>query len=525
MWNLSGQKLAEFGFYGYSGVYEVRFVQNGENLITVDNKGEVNLWSLDGKIISNFKGATQSVYKVLFSSDEERILIREGENTIRVWSLYGQKLFEFKGSPKNRIGSFHFNNKQLILLLFASDYEIIKFFNLEQQTKKEIEEGQYLVRFSPNSKQLVTGQSAPNNSHRLCSIEGKPLAKLEGHQIWAAAFSSDGTRLVTAGDDHTIRLWDSKGKLLREFEEYPTWVRDIQFSPNGQYLASIGELSHTQDYINQVILFSLNNSDKKIFIGNKHSSTDMHFSPNGQYFVTVGQDDIVKLFNLNGQKITEFKADQNGVNKVKFGINSKVLATAGNDGTAKLWDITGKLLVAFDGHQGKVNEVQFSPDEQYLATAGDDGNAKLWNLTREMLVEIKGYNPINRVRFSPDKERLVTQDRYTTKLWTLDGKLLAEYQDHSEELYDVEFSPDGNYLATASYDKIVLHAVEGLDELLTRGCSFLSDYLVTYPEELVKLEVCQHKSRKMAADSFLVKEGEEEARADNIDNASAITGS
>lgn len=494
LWNLSGQKLAEFGDYGYDGVEEVRFVQNGKNLLTVDNEGKVNLWSLDGKLISSFQDTIQSLRAVLFTPDAKRILIWAMEGTIRIWSLYGENLYEVKAVKHHLNPYIHLTNKQLIVLLKDN---IIRFFNFEQQTKKEIK-GKYLVRFSPNSKQLVTGQSDRSDIFdRLYSIQGKPLAKLKGHnQIWAAAFSPDGTRLVTAGDGN-IRLWDSKGKLLRELEEYPTWVRDIQFSPNGQYLASRGDnLKYNQ--ISQVILFSLNNPEQKIFIDdNKHSSTDMHFSPNGQYFVTAGQDDIVKLFNLNGQKITEFKANQNGVNKVKFGINSKVLATAGNDGTAKLWDITGKLLVKFNGHQGKVNEVQFSPDEQYLATAGDDGNTKLWNLTGEILIEIKGYNPINRLRFSPDKQRLVTQDGYTAKLWTLNGKLLAEYQDHSDELKDVEFSPDGNYLATASYEKIVLRPVEGLDELLTRGCSFLNDYFVSHPEELVQLKVCQKKSRNL----------------------------
>ncbi|MEH1771101.1 MAG: tetratricopeptide repeat protein [Nostoc sp.] len=520
LWNLSGQKLAEFGKYGYNGVKEVRFVQNGKNLVTVDDTGEVNLWSLDGKLINSFQGAIQYANEVSFTSDEKLILIKDGDQTIRVWSLSGQKVFELKGSQQGYISDFHLTNKELIVKTDGG----IRFFNFEQKTKKQIK-GRSIVRFSPNSQQLITGHWNNETFDTLWSIQGKLLAQLKGyHNINAAAFSPDGMRIVIGGGSD-IKLWDSKGKLLRKLDKYSIDVQDIQFSPNGQYFALRGErrdagVANRVNRVDRIILLSLNNLDKKIFIDHKDSITDMHFSLNGQYFVTVGEDDIVKLFKLNGQKITEFKAHQNGINKVKFGINSKVLATAGNDGTAKLWDITGKLLVKFNGHQGAVNEVQFSPNEQYLVTAGSDGNTKLWNLTGKMLVEIKGYNSINRLRFSPDKQRLVTQDRYSTKVWTLNGKLLAEYQDHLGELEDVEFSPDGNYLATASSDdKIVLWPVEGFEQLLTRGCSFLDDYLVNHPKELVQLEVCQDKSRKIAAASFLIKEGEEQARQGNIKDA------
>jgi WD domain, G-beta repeat len=47
---------------------------------------------------------------------------------------------------------------------------------------------------------------------------------LRGHddRVWIAAFSGDGTRLVTAGDDKTARIWDVtwatrvRGDTLRE---------------------------------------------------------------------------------------------------------------------------------------------------------------------------------------------------------------------------------------------------------------------------------------------------------------------
>jgi WD40 repeat protein len=48
----------------------------------------------------------------------------------------------------------------------------------------------------------------------------KELRTLTGHgnRVWSVAFSPDGTRLVSGGDDTTIRIWD-----VTTGEELHTW--------------------------------------------------------------------------------------------------------------------------------------------------------------------------------------------------------------------------------------------------------------------------------------------------------------
>jgi CRISPR/Cas system-associated endoribonuclease Cas2 len=70
------------------------------------------------------------------------------------------------------------------------------------------------------------------------------------------------------------------------------------------------------------------------------------------------------------------------------------------------------------------------------------------------------------------------------RLWTQtkDGwQQLAEYKGR-----DIVFSPDGKLIALIVDDAVQLRRVEGLDDLLARGCNWLQDYLTTHDKEKTK---------------------------------------
>ena len=68
---------------------------------------------------------------------------------------------------------------------------------------------------------------------------GGRTAVCEGHRenIWSFAFSPDGTRLATSGEDRSARLWDpATGELLGTFKGHENKVLSVSFSPDGSRL-------------------------------------------------------------------------------------------------------------------------------------------------------------------------------------------------------------------------------------------------------------------------------------------------
>ena len=82
--------------------------------------------------------------------------------------------------------------------------------------------GVQFAQFSPDGTRVVT--ASDDNTARLWDAKsGKPLGEAMEHKdrVWSAQFSPDGTRVVTASEDNTARLWDAQsGKPLGEAMEH-----------------------------------------------------------------------------------------------------------------------------------------------------------------------------------------------------------------------------------------------------------------------------------------------------------------
>jgi MinD-like ATPase involved in chromosome partitioning or flagellar assembly len=89
--------------------------------------------------------------------------------------------------------------------------------------------------FSPDGTRIVT--TGKDNTARVWDgTTGEPLSRPLMHQgvVWSAKFSPDGARVVTASEDHTARVWDAvTGKPISLQLAHRDVVWSAAFSPDG----------------------------------------------------------------------------------------------------------------------------------------------------------------------------------------------------------------------------------------------------------------------------------------------------
>ena len=360
------------------------------------------------------------------------------------------------------------------------------------------------VGFSADGRWVVTG-SSDDAAHLWDVMSGKEVRRFEGHSssVKSVALSADGSTLLTAGfQDGTARLWGvATGREIRRFEG-PSWdVYSAAFSPDEKQVLTGGSHSVSRSTIEDltVRLWEIvSGKEVRRFRGHDSPVLSVTFSPDGRQLLTGSSDRTARLWDRStGRELRRFQGHSGSINAVAFSRDGRRICTGSMDRTARLWDATtGREIRQFEGHDDRVEAVAFSPDGVQVLTGSYDGTARLWNAsTGEQTLRLEGHlSWVHAAAFSPDGKHLLTggQD-HTARLWdrssgkevrrfeghwdpveslalTLDdrklliasssghlwdltaGKEILRVRGHSNRITAVAFSPDGQQVATGSWD-------------------------------------------------------------------------
>ena len=305
----------------------------------------------------------------------------------------------------------------------------------------------------------------------------------KGHMalIRSIVFTPDGSELISASDDKTIRVWDAgTGRIVRtirgEFGDGdPGKIYALALSRDGRLLAAGGRTG-TAGQGQLIRLYDLNEGTLiGLLQGHDDAVLSLDFSPDGERIVSGSTDDTAIIWDVASRKALHRLVGHKGdVNAARFTADASGVVTASDDNTLKLWDARdGALVSTLTGHQDKVIALAVSLRDGQIASGALDGTIRFWDLINgRVLKEINQGTEVMSLAFSPDGRRLLSgvgRAPYLAHVWdAASGSEVASYGGHDNIVLATALAGNG-LAATAGGNDNEIHLWDAESGKLTRA--------------------------------------------------------
>lgn len=273
--------------------------------------------------------------------------------------------------------------------------------------------------------------------------------QLKGESFASVSFSPDGKTLLTGASDGSARLWTLDGQPLQRVEN-GNMVFKARFNATGDRFV-------TAVYSGSSKVWDRDGKLLHDYRDHRSAVTDALFLP-GDEIATGSDDGSVILLDASGKP--KARVSQQGVARnLGVAADGKSLACAFDSGAVRVTDAAGKVLHAFDTGHGRINDIRFSPDGTRLLTSSFDGVARLWTLDGKLLAELPAGDGdwVFNAGFSRDGGLIgTTSGTGLVALWSAGGKKLAEYRTGNGRVNGIDFSPTDDRFAVVDHNGVVL---------------------------------------------------------------------
>ena len=326
--------------------------------------------------------------------------------------------------------------------------------------------------FSPDAKQLTVAFG--DRFARIYSTQdGHLVASLAGHKdaVTSVAYDPSGLVIATGSDDGTVRLWSANGGDQLAPIDRRTSSVDALFAgtrvltvagkearilgPAGRLLERLQMPTPITAATANGASFALADAAGDVEIATVNGPSNMlsklgvvavAYAPDGT-LVTGSLDGAIRIWKQGAQ--TALVRQPDSIAEVSAANNRFIIRTSG--GSVHVYGYDGlKGGAGFDAH---AHRATLAPSGDVIATT-KGREADLWDaVTGKLLYRLIGHrSTVTDVEFSPDGTKVITaSDDHDSRIWDVrSGQLLHVLRGHFFPVRSASFSPDGRWIVTAS---------------------------------------------------------------------------
>jgi len=234
--------------------------------------------------------------------------------------------------------------------------------------------------------------------------------------VYALAFAPDGSALVSAGKDGSVLVRDAEGRLHAVAGRDPDLnpVNSLAYSPDGACLFIGGPFG---------------------WVGSQRD---------GEMWRVFGPRNAAPVTSL---AILDDRT-------LAVGIGERAKPSAGK---FELWDVAaGERRKPYFTEPNGVRAVAACPAKRVVAWSTGHMEVCVWDVARQQPARFPQPKTSPAVALSPDGKHLAAAVDYAVRVYSIDKRQLRfELKGHKGTVSAVAFSPDGNTIATGSWDTTV----------------------------------------------------------------------
>jgi serine/threonine protein kinase len=358
--------------------------------------------------------------------------------------------------------------------------------DLMVQVPKPVEKGVTAPETKDNKVQpipyalpaTVAAPPAPNPLiRRIDPNQGKVLSVI---------FGIDNENIATSGESHNVKIWNIKdGRTTYDVKVHSSGVPSLAITPDGKTIA-------TGSWDKTIRIWDVKSGR---MLNTLHGHTDepsrLVFTADGKRLVSVGkklkptEDEGVRLWDIKGGEINRWQIEKNATS-LPHGLalhpdGKRAFVCTGTDSVYEVNLEKNFVRPSFRTHRSLAWCVAVTPDGTHAISGAapntapmydGDTSLRIWNISSEIQVrrcDAYQSRPFC-IAMSPDGSKFATGDCWhiwgnekpvpsigcSVRIWDFKtGKQLARFKGHQDTITSVAFSPNGQIVASSSYDGTV----------------------------------------------------------------------